>query len=114
MTRSGVFLVCFWCVSGVSGVFLVCVSGVFLVFLGCVSAGGLDFLVLNHIGNTPFSLWDGDSNHVRTVMQVRCEPITMRPLVLAVLLGAVLVGHVGSSLDRVNLSVTNRRRPECL
>ncbi|XP_067108991.1 hydroxysteroid 11-beta-dehydrogenase 1-like protein [Osmerus mordax] len=32
--------------------------------------GGLDFLVLNHIGNTPFSLWDGDSNHVRTVMQV--------------------------------------------
>lgn len=32
--------------------------------------GGLDYLVLNHIGNTPFAMWDGDSEHVRTVMQV--------------------------------------------
>ncbi|KAL1281047.1 hypothetical protein QQF64_015647 [Cirrhinus molitorella] len=32
--------------------------------------GGLDFLVLNHIGNTNVELWNGDWDHVRTLMQV--------------------------------------------
>lgn len=32
--------------------------------------GGLDFLVLNHVGNTNVELWNGDSDHVRSLMQV--------------------------------------------
>uniref|UniRef100_A0A8C8RVC0 Hydroxysteroid 11-beta-dehydrogenase 1-like protein n=1 Tax=Pelusios castaneus TaxID=367368 RepID=A0A8C8RVC0_9SAUR len=32
--------------------------------------GGLDHLVLNHIGVTPFQMWDGDVNHTRWLMQV--------------------------------------------
>lgn len=32
--------------------------------------GGLDYLVLNHIGPTPFSLWNGDVEHTRWLMQV--------------------------------------------
>ncbi|NWY05125.1 DHI1L protein, partial [Nothoprocta ornata] len=32
--------------------------------------GGLDFLVLNHIGMTPFQMWDGDVEHTRWLMQV--------------------------------------------
>ncbi|KAJ8366525.1 hypothetical protein AAFF_G00350940 [Aldrovandia affinis] len=32
--------------------------------------GGLDYLVLNHIGPTPFAMWDGDVEHTRWLMQV--------------------------------------------
>uniref|UniRef100_A0A8C5LPC7 Hydroxysteroid 11-beta-dehydrogenase 1-like protein n=1 Tax=Leptobrachium leishanense TaxID=445787 RepID=A0A8C5LPC7_9ANUR len=32
--------------------------------------GGLDYLVLNHIGATPFQMWDGDVSHVRWLMEV--------------------------------------------
>ncbi|KAE8632632.1 hypothetical protein XENTR_v10001606 [Xenopus tropicalis] len=32
--------------------------------------GGLDYLVLNHIGWTPFKMWDGDVNHTRWLMEV--------------------------------------------
>uniref|UniRef100_W5MDV8 Hydroxysteroid (11-beta) dehydrogenase 1-like a n=1 Tax=Lepisosteus oculatus TaxID=7918 RepID=W5MDV8_LEPOC len=33
--------------------------------------GGLDYLVLNHIGSSNFAMWDGDVEHIRTLMQVR-------------------------------------------
>lgn len=33
--------------------------------------GGLDVVVLNHIGSSPFSMWDGDIQHLRWLMQVR-------------------------------------------
>ncbi|XP_054837666.1 hydroxysteroid 11-beta-dehydrogenase 1-like protein isoform X2 [Eublepharis macularius] len=32
--------------------------------------GGLDYVVLNHIGWTPFRMWDGDVDHARWLMQV--------------------------------------------
>ncbi|XP_059198002.1 hydroxysteroid 11-beta-dehydrogenase 1-like protein [Centropristis striata] len=32
--------------------------------------GGLDYLVLNHIGPTPFSMWDGDVEHTKWLMKV--------------------------------------------
>ncbi|KAL1023021.1 hypothetical protein UPYG_G00035480 [Umbra pygmaea] len=32
--------------------------------------GGLDYLVLNHIGPSPFAMWDGDMEHMRWLMQV--------------------------------------------
>lgn len=32
--------------------------------------GGLDYLVLNHIGSSPFAMWDGDVEHTRWLMQV--------------------------------------------
>ncbi|XP_017262409.1 hydroxysteroid 11-beta-dehydrogenase 1-like protein [Kryptolebias marmoratus] len=32
--------------------------------------GGLDYLVLNHIGPTPFSMWEGDVEHTRWLMKV--------------------------------------------
>lgn len=32
--------------------------------------GGLDYLILNHIGNSPYGLWDGDVEYVRTLMQI--------------------------------------------
>lgn len=32
--------------------------------------GGLDYLVLNHIGPSPFSMWKGDVEHTRWLMQV--------------------------------------------
>ncbi|KAM9386369.1 hydroxysteroid 11-beta-dehydrogenase 1-like protein [Pholidichthys leucotaenia] len=32
--------------------------------------GGLDYLVLNHIGPTPFSMWNGDVEHTRWLMKV--------------------------------------------
>ncbi|KAM7410176.1 hypothetical protein PAMA_001565 [Pampus argenteus] len=32
--------------------------------------GGLDYLVLNHIGSSPFSMWDGDVEHTRWLMKV--------------------------------------------
>ncbi|XP_055722607.1 hydroxysteroid 11-beta-dehydrogenase 1-like protein [Salvelinus fontinalis] len=32
--------------------------------------GGLDILVLNHIGSTPFAMWNGDGDHVRELMQL--------------------------------------------
>ncbi|XP_074834647.1 hydroxysteroid 11-beta-dehydrogenase 1-like protein isoform X2 [Carettochelys insculpta] len=32
--------------------------------------GGLDHLVLNHIGSSPFQMWDGDVEHTRWLMQV--------------------------------------------
>ncbi|XP_040897205.1 hydroxysteroid 11-beta-dehydrogenase 1-like protein [Toxotes jaculatrix] len=32
--------------------------------------GGLDYLVLNHIGPSPFSMWDGDVEHVKWLMKV--------------------------------------------
>uniref|UniRef100_A0A8C9R834 Hydroxysteroid (11-beta) dehydrogenase 1-like a n=1 Tax=Scleropages formosus TaxID=113540 RepID=A0A8C9R834_SCLFO len=35
-----------------------------------VFAGGLDYLVLNHIGASPFATWDGDVEHTRWLMQV--------------------------------------------
>lgn len=32
--------------------------------------GGLDFLVLNHIGPSPYAMWDGDVEHARWLLQV--------------------------------------------
>lgn len=32
--------------------------------------GGLDYLVLNHIGPTPFSMWKGDIEHTQWLMKV--------------------------------------------
>lgn len=32
--------------------------------------GGLDYLVLNHIGSSPFSMWQGDVEHTKWLMQV--------------------------------------------
>ncbi|XP_058495457.1 hydroxysteroid 11-beta-dehydrogenase 1-like protein isoform X2 [Solea solea] len=32
--------------------------------------GGLDYLVLNHIGPTPFGMWEGDVEHVKWLMKV--------------------------------------------
>lgn len=32
--------------------------------------GGLDHLILNHIGPSPFSMWDGDVAHIRWIMKV--------------------------------------------
>ncbi|KAM9331329.1 hydroxysteroid 11-beta-dehydrogenase 1-like protein [Gastrophryne carolinensis] len=32
--------------------------------------GGLDYLVLNHIGSSPFQMWEGDVNHTRWLMEV--------------------------------------------
>lgn len=32
--------------------------------------GGLDYLVLNHIGPSPFSMWEGDVEHTRWLMKV--------------------------------------------
>ncbi|KAG9350603.1 hypothetical protein JZ751_024492 [Albula glossodonta] len=32
--------------------------------------GGLDYLVLNHIGSSPFAMWDGDVEHTRWLLQV--------------------------------------------
>ncbi|XP_067368427.1 hydroxysteroid 11-beta-dehydrogenase 1-like protein isoform X2 [Channa argus] len=32
--------------------------------------GGLDYLVLNHIGPTPYSMWEGDVEHTRWLMKV--------------------------------------------
>uniref|UniRef100_A0A1A7XW01 Hydroxysteroid (11-beta) dehydrogenase 1-like n=2 Tax=Iconisemion striatum TaxID=60296 RepID=A0A1A7XW01_9TELE len=32
--------------------------------------GGLDYLVLNHIGSSPFSMWGGDVDHTRWLMKV--------------------------------------------
>ncbi|MEQ2178119.1 hypothetical protein GOODEAATRI_010664 [Goodea atripinnis] len=32
--------------------------------------GGLDYLVLNHIGPTPFAMWEGDMEHTRWLMKV--------------------------------------------
>ncbi|KAK1157121.1 hydroxysteroid 11-beta-dehydrogenase 1-like protein [Acipenser oxyrinchus oxyrinchus] len=34
------------------------------------SLGGLDYLVLNHIGPSPFQMWNGDVDHARWLMQV--------------------------------------------
>ncbi|KAJ8270069.1 hypothetical protein GJAV_G00109990 [Gymnothorax javanicus] len=34
------------------------------------SLGGLDYLVLNHIGPSPFAMWDHDLEHIRWLMQV--------------------------------------------
>lgn len=32
--------------------------------------GGLDYLVLNHIGPSPFSMWEGDVEHTKWLMKV--------------------------------------------
>ncbi|XP_038155146.1 hydroxysteroid 11-beta-dehydrogenase 1-like protein [Cyprinodon tularosa] len=32
--------------------------------------GGLDYLVLNHIGPTPFGVWEGDVEHTRWLMKI--------------------------------------------
>ncbi|XP_029470303.1 hydroxysteroid 11-beta-dehydrogenase 1-like protein [Rhinatrema bivittatum] len=32
--------------------------------------GGLDYVVLNHIGETPYRMWEGDVDHMRWLMQV--------------------------------------------
>lgn len=32
--------------------------------------GGLDYVVLNHIGPSPFSMWEGDVEHTRWLMKV--------------------------------------------
>ncbi|KAF7654105.1 hypothetical protein LDENG_00073970 [Lucifuga dentata] len=32
--------------------------------------GGLDYLVLNHIGRSPFSMWEGDVEHTQWLMKV--------------------------------------------
>lgn len=36
--------------------------------------GGLDYLVLNHIGPSPFRMWEGDVEHVKWLMQVVQHP----------------------------------------
>lgn len=41
-----------------------------VVGLAADMLGGLDFLVLNHIGPSPFAMWDGDMEHLRWLMQV--------------------------------------------
>ncbi|KAM4807862.1 hydroxysteroid 11-beta-dehydrogenase 1-like protein [Rhinophrynus dorsalis] len=35
-----------------------------------IALGGLDYLVLNHIGWSPFEMWSGDVNHTRWLMEV--------------------------------------------
>lgn len=32
--------------------------------------GGMDFLVLNHIGPSPYGMWDGDVEHARWLLEV--------------------------------------------
>ncbi|XP_043929637.1 hydroxysteroid 11-beta-dehydrogenase 1-like protein [Protopterus annectens] len=32
--------------------------------------GGLDYLVLNHIGGSPYKMWNGDVEHMKWLMQV--------------------------------------------
>ncbi|XP_076880559.1 hydroxysteroid 11-beta-dehydrogenase 1-like protein [Brachyhypopomus gauderio] len=32
--------------------------------------GGLDYIVLNHIGPSPYQMWDGDVDHTRWLMEV--------------------------------------------
>ena len=32
--------------------------------------GGLDYLVLNHIGPSPFTMWEGDVEHTKWLMKV--------------------------------------------
>lgn len=32
--------------------------------------GGLDYLLLNHIGSSPFRMWQGDVEHTKWLMQV--------------------------------------------
>lgn len=32
--------------------------------------GGLDYLVLNHIGPSPYRMWDGDVEHTRWLLEV--------------------------------------------
>lgn len=32
---------------------------------------GLDYMVLNHVGASSFSMWDSDVDHIRWLMQVR-------------------------------------------
>lgn len=32
--------------------------------------GGLEYLVLNHIGPSPFTVWQGDVEHTKWLMQV--------------------------------------------
>uniref|UniRef100_A0A8C5D1N6 Hydroxysteroid 11-beta-dehydrogenase 1-like protein n=1 Tax=Gouania willdenowi TaxID=441366 RepID=A0A8C5D1N6_GOUWI len=41
-----------------------------VVELALEKLGGLDYLVLNHIGPSPFSMWTGDVEHVRWLMKV--------------------------------------------
>lgn len=37
--------------------------------------GGLDYLVLNHIGSSPFTMWQGDVEHAKWLMQVLQQPV---------------------------------------
>ncbi|XP_053148582.1 hydroxysteroid 11-beta-dehydrogenase 1-like protein [Hemicordylus capensis] len=41
-----------------------------LVQFALQSLGGLDYVVLNHIGWSPFEMWGGDVNHTRWLMEV--------------------------------------------
>ncbi|XP_040509444.1 hydroxysteroid 11-beta-dehydrogenase 1-like protein isoform X6 [Gallus gallus] len=41
--------------------------------------GGLDYLVLNHIGVSPFQMWGGDVEHTRWLMQGRYPPPSPPP-----------------------------------
>lgn len=41
-----------------------------VVDLALEKLGGLDYLVLNHIGPTPFGMWEGDIEHIRWLMKV--------------------------------------------
>nr|XP_060640976.1 hydroxysteroid 11-beta-dehydrogenase 1-like protein [Anolis sagrei ordinatus]XP_060640977.1 hydroxysteroid 11-beta-dehydrogenase 1-like protein [Anolis sagrei ordinatus]XP_060640978.1 hydroxysteroid 11-beta-dehydrogenase 1-like protein [Anolis sagrei ordinatus] len=41
-----------------------------LVHFALEELGGLDFVVLNHIGSSPFEMWAGDMDHLRWLMQV--------------------------------------------
>ncbi|XP_008120779.2 hydroxysteroid 11-beta-dehydrogenase 1-like protein [Anolis carolinensis] len=41
-----------------------------LVRFASEQLGGLDFVVLNHIGASPFEMWAGDVDHLRWLMQV--------------------------------------------
>uniref|UniRef100_A0A8C7JJE4 Uncharacterized protein n=1 Tax=Oncorhynchus kisutch TaxID=8019 RepID=A0A8C7JJE4_ONCKI len=47
----------------------VCTLNIFK--LSFCSAECQDILVLNHIGSSPFTIWNGDREHVRELMQIR-------------------------------------------
>uniref|UniRef100_A0A8C8FHL0 Uncharacterized protein n=1 Tax=Oncorhynchus tshawytscha TaxID=74940 RepID=A0A8C8FHL0_ONCTS len=44
---------------------------VYIFKLSFCPAECLDILVLNHIGSSPFAIWNGDRAHVRELMQIR-------------------------------------------
>uniref|UniRef100_A0A8C7QYC4 Uncharacterized protein n=1 Tax=Oncorhynchus mykiss TaxID=8022 RepID=A0A8C7QYC4_ONCMY len=58
---------------------------------GVVRMNVFDILVLNHIGSSPFAIWNGDREHVRELMQIRFVFFLYIRLYLALHLGSVIV-----------------------